>query len=277
MPDGSFTLVFRYTPVGGNPDGSEDVYVPARASVACPELGFNATTDILFYPSGVVPVESWESIKCTLAFQGTLGNEPGAVIGRVFTAGELLFNEEWDNGLYGNHAWEFSADDINIDNGTSTKTVTDGHLVMECIRNADSTKARFNDFWIDFTTNGSDGLVITPNTYLQFMINEMSTTSPDPALASHTVIFSFNDQRMLQFSDEGPFLEGNENTISLKFVPGQIVNTNLFMWFQSQGIQIPDPFYLKDICVLQQVYNSTGEYHLRMDMDAIRLIELSDE
>ena len=82
---------------------------------------------------------------------------------------------------------------------------------------------------------------------------------------------------MLQYSDEGPFLAGNNTTVYLGFVPGQIISDNIIALFQKQGIPIPDPLYLIDIGMLQQVYESPGDYHLRMDVDAIRVVDLQIE
>ncbi|BBO73021.1 hypothetical protein DSCW_04380 [Desulfosarcina widdelii] len=272
MSAGTFTLVFRYTPAGGSPDGSDDIFVPASQQADCTELLFNDSMDLWFYPSDEIPIECLDSVKCTLAFQGTLGNETGAVVGKVFTPGTILFNEEWDQGLTDSHPWESTPDSQNEDNGTSTKTVADGRLTMELVRNADFETARVNDLWMDFTVNGSEGLLIPEGTDLQFIIEEMSTTSSDSPVANHIMGLNFNEGLMLQYSDQGPYLYWNDTTLYLQFTPGQIIADNIHSLFQNAGISIPDPLYLEDISLLQQVHDSAGAYQLFMEVDAIRLV-----
>lgn len=281
MQDGTLTLTFRYTPAGGNADGSDDIFVPADEFISLTELLYNDSVDVLFYPSENIPIESWESVTCTLAFLGTLGNEPGVVAGQVFTPGELLFNEEWDNGLTGNYSWESTPDTQNWDNGLSVTEIVDGRLVLENFRYADDDRARVNELWVDFTSDGSEGILISSSTYIQFIINEMSTTSTDTANGHHIMLLTFNDGLRLQVSDQGPYLiywwpseALNDTTARLSFTPQYIISNNIYAIFQSLGIQIPDQLYLKKLDFVQQIYNdSPGEYHMRMEVDAIRLIE----
>ena len=277
MQDGTLTLIFRYTPAGGNPDGSDDIFVPADQFVSLAELLHNDSFSAFFYPSKNIPIESWESVTCTLAFLGTLGSEPGAVVGQVFTAGNILFNEEWNNGLTGNYPWAGSPADRNVDNGQSIKSVADGRLFMENIRNSDDQRAGVNDLWVDFTADGSKGILISSATWLQFIINAMSTTCTGTISAGHIMSLAFSGGLMIQYSDQGPFLAWNNTTVYLKFTPGQIIWDNIHNLFLRQGIHVPDPLYLKDITFLQQVYESPGEYRLRMEADALRLIDLQPE
>jgi len=47
------------------------------------------------------PADNIKPDRYIVVFRGRLGNENGAVIGKV----NASWNEEWDNGLHGNHAW----------------------------------------------------------------------------------------------------------------------------------------------------------------------------
>ena len=108
MKNGWFTLTYRYTPTGKPSDGSQDIFGQSSvcsSDLPCNELKFQDETSIDFVLPTPIPRENYDSVKFTLAFKGTLGNEEGAVIGRFFTPGEIKFNEEWDNGLTGNHTW----------------------------------------------------------------------------------------------------------------------------------------------------------------------------
>ena len=127
LSDGVFSLVFRYTPEGGDPDGSDDIFVPAAQQYACPGLAYDDTIELDFSPSEEIPLDRWDSLTCTLAFQGTLGHETGAVVGKVFSPGSMLLNETWDNGIDGTNNWQYGGND----DAWATKQVVDGHLIME--------------------------------------------------------------------------------------------------------------------------------------------------
>lgn len=83
LSDGHFALVVRYTPDGGNPDGSDDIFIPANDIAESGVLAYNQEADYHFELTESIPEENLDSAKCILAFKGKLGNEENAVIGKI--------------------------------------------------------------------------------------------------------------------------------------------------------------------------------------------------
>ncbi len=280
MRDGVLSLVLRYRPEGAGEDGSEDVFVPAIRPLGVSELAFNETTEVVFDFSGLkpLPIEQWDTVQATLTFCGTLGNEAGAVVGKVFTPGRVLFNEEWDKGLFGNYDWQSSADVQNVDNGTTVRTIENGILIMENLRYASSIEDRTNDLCVELADGESNGVPIGPGAEVQFIIDEMTTAPVDPYGAYHFVEFFFNDKLALQYSTDRSFIQNHKvTTLYRLFEPGGIISENIHDLFASNGIAVPDPLYLNRIVFLQQMYNVSGEYRMELAADAIRIVDQNAE
>ncbi|MCX5908720.1 MAG: hypothetical protein NTY64_16470 [Deltaproteobacteria bacterium] len=147
--EGRFALVYRYTPEGGNPDDSNDILGQAWASqdsIYHPIKGLLSGKEdefMFLIPQGAIPLQNLGSAWFTLTFRGELGNEDGAVIGKVFSPGEVKFNEEWDNGLLGNHTWAHNGlngpDSNGPRIGESLNLVEGGVLIKENVRYAGRT------------------------------------------------------------------------------------------------------------------------------------------
>ncbi len=273
MSEGHFFLLFRYTPVGGNPDGSDDIFIRSPLTPPCDGLAYNESVEFSFTASEITPIESWDSVTCTLVFHGTLGNETNAVVGKVFTPGKILFGEEWDKGIDGNNNWQDSGD---IDRW-STEKIVDGHLIMESTRYPEPDEdGRLNELYVDFTADGSDGLLITPTTYLQFIIPEMSSAVTYDNWANHALVLYFNNGFKIEYSGDGLLFDWTDPDllIPLVFDVNEIVTDNIFDRFESEDIEISDPLYLEVIQLMQAAYyESTIDYLFKMDVDAIRLID----
>ncbi|MFV9646015.1 MAG: hypothetical protein ACNYWU_09350, partial [Desulfobacterales bacterium] len=287
MSDGHFSVVCRYTPTGGNPDGSEDIFVRSY-EVASGVLQYGGEgVDVQFNLPVPVPIENYESVECILTFRGTLGNESGAVIGKSFTPGQVKFNEEWDNGLEGNHPWTHTTPDQNPDNGSTSNVVENGILIKDNIRFIDHDTPRFNSSYLDLVdSDNPNGLLITPNTYLQFKIDDLSINAQPPAPEGFTnawqcLVLRFNDGRRLQFTQEGQGLYWGTSTAYYSFNLGSIIVTDIYTLFQNYGIAIPEPFYLESIRLTQQLGSlaepSTVEHCQYMEIDFIRIIEKHEE
>jgi hypothetical protein len=292
IQDGEFTVAYRYTPPGGSPDGSQDIWGKAPV-VPSGTLVFNGQEKVIdFWLPDLIPVESHNSIKFTLAFKGTLGNEEGAVIGKALTLGEVKFAEEWDNGLMGNHNWghvEFNVFGWNTDNnGSTSNTLVGDTLIKENIRYVGHRTARVNESFLDYDYNNGQfrdilPILITPDTYLQFKIDAMSINQIPPAPPGYTnhwqaLILHFNNGSSLQYFQEGQGLYTGSNTAYLTFPLGLIVVDNIYDMFKGAGITIPDgPLYLEGISFLQQLFPidepSTVQHHQHMEIDSIRIIE----
>jgi len=273
LSNGTFSLVFRYTPTGGNPDGSDDIFIPAEQNAFCHLLPYQTTMEAVFSASLPIPVDYWNSVTATLVFQGTLGQEPGAVVGRVFHPGEILFSEDWDQGITGTHNWYSASESNNPANGWSTKTCADGRLIMQNFRSASYDTVRYNDLQLNLTADGSDGLLITPTTHLQFYIPEMITATTDEREFTHALMLVFKGGWVIQYTGDDHLSYWSNKTVYLHFNKDRINVDNIRARFQSAGFYVPDPLYLQYIILLQQVYESEGQYHFYMDVDGFRLID----
>lgn len=292
MANGQFTLTYSYRPTGGKSDGSEDIWGQAPVVLSGTLVYDGEERVIDFWLPTPIPRENYNSAKFALAFKGTLGNEVGAVIGKALTLGEIKFEEEWDNGLNGNHNWAHTGlnySNDNPDNGISSNRTEGDTLIKENIRFAGYQTARVNESFMGHDyLNGNDQFIdilpirITPDTHIQFKIDEMWINQIPPAPPGYTnhwqaLLLRFNNNLIIEYSvnqgvDLGP------TSASYSFDPNFITVDNIYRLFQNAGITIPEgDFYLKNIDFLQQLWFldevSNVEYHQHMKIDSIRIIE----
>jgi hypothetical protein len=299
MRDGHFALTYRYTPKGGSSDGSNDIFGEGWASFnspvfPCTELKYREdelTIDFIIYPFPI-PIESYSSVRFTLAFRGTLGREEGvAVIGKCFTLGEIKFNEEWDRGLTGNHSWahtDFNFSNQNPQNGQSLNFIKGDVLVKDNIRYAGYRSNRINESFVDDQVDNGRfrdilPILITPNTYIEFKIDAMSINQPPPSSPGTTshwqyLLFRFNNGLSIQYSQVGQAVYIGPKTVYFSFDLGLIIVDNIYKAFQGAGIVIPNgPLYLTGIGFVQHLFiidaPSTVEHHQHMEVDFIRIVE----
>jgi hypothetical protein len=297
MTNGQFTLTYSYRPAGGNPDGSEDIWAQAPVvSSGTLEYGGDdqhpvEDTVVDFLLPTPIPKNTYDSAKFTLAFQGTLGKEVGAVIGESIPLGEIKFEEEWDNGLTGNHTWghtglNYSND--NPDNGITSNRIEGDYLIKDNIRFAGHRTARANESFVGHDyLHGNDQFIdilpikITPDTYIQFKIDEMWINERTPAPPGYTndwqhLVLRFNNNLFIQYS-AGQGVNMGPTAASYDFDPNLIIVDNIFELFRDAGITIPaGDLYLKTIGFAQQLYFDAApgvEYQQRMNIDSIRIVE----
>ena len=275
MTNGNFSLVVRYTPADGNANGSDDEFYQTY-DVESGEIQYNDERNkVSFYLKEDLSKVKYEtgSFKCMLVFKGELGKEKNAVIGKSFTLGEIKFNEEWTSGMDGeNHPkWTWS------------------HMLPEDnpdIRYVEFDNARVNKSYINLTSNLEfpNGILITPETYLQFKIDESSINvqppaPPDKTSAWQILHLKFNNGLHLQYYSEGQGVDFPEidKEAFYTFTLGNIVIDNIHTLFQYYGLEIPDPFYLESINFDQTLWYldepSTEEHRQHMEVDCIRIIE----
>jgi hypothetical protein len=290
--EGLFALVCRYTPAGGKDDGSEDIFVASDAYFCqegnCDEIqyGDEVTVDFSFPMEeenriGMQIVKSAEkSVKCMLVFKGKLGQEESAVIGKYFTFGQdqVKFNEEWDNGFTGNHPW-FNSYTINPNNGTSSNIVENGILSMDNTRFLGYKSGRYNESYLDFDNpENPSGMLISPDSYLEFKIDDMSIDASNPDVHWQALTLVFNDEILIQFSQEG---QNNYNDYAFRFNPGENTVVNIYSLFEAYGIEIPNQLHLTFIGLIQQFYDVENPPGIRenqhMEVDNIRIIEEKHE
>ena len=300
MKNGWFTLSYHYTPTEGAADGSEDKY--GQTSVCsseqpCEQLKYQDEKSFDFILPALIPKETYDSVKFTLAFKGTLENkdgtsrEDGAVIGKYFTPGEIKFYEEWDNGLSGNHSWahlDFGTAQAYPGHGITSNTIEGDTLIKENIRYAGFTNPSANGSFVGidpYYPGYHDNLpiLITANTSLQFKIDKMSMNYIPSSPTGKTALYQglwlfFNNGLVLQLSRDGQFVDYSPTTAMWTFELGLIFVDNIYKMFLDAGITIPPgDLYLEKIDFIQQLFEladpSTVDYRQRMEVDFIRIIE----
>jgi hypothetical protein len=305
MENGYFVLTYQYRPTDGPPDGSKDKFGIAwyntdTSFAPCTKLesGKDMTIDFIIDPT--IPIANYNSVKFTLAYRGTLGNEKanvdgtgGAVIGKVFTPGEIKFGEEWDNGLNGNHNWahtDFSTSQ-DYQHGTSSNIIEGDTLIKENIRFAGYKNAKANGSFIGVEPlyPGHEDvfpILITPKTSLQFKIDKMSINHIPPAPPGYTnhyqgLYLYFNNGLVLQLTQDGQGVLLTPTTATWTFDLGLIFVNNIYQMFRDAGITIPEPLYLYKISFSQQLFElqdpSTVEHHQHMEIDFISIVEEKED
>ena len=288
MSNGEFALTYQYTPPGGSSDGSNDIFRPAwavdgSAFAPCIELRGQQEMVIDFRMDSPLSRNDYEALKFTLAYKGNLGNETGAVIGKTFNPGRVIFEEEWDKPLPGNYVWAhtgFNWDSFNPGAGSSVNQIVGDYLTKENTRTAGSQLARVNESFLGYGSfPGPFPLPITPNTYLMYRIDEMSMNPL--GVGYQIMLLSFTDKLTLQISQEGQMVYWNPTTAYYTFNPGDIVVDNIYESFQRAGVPIPPLFQINFLGFDQRLNvlaNPASADHVqRMNVDFIRIVEANVE
>jgi hypothetical protein len=205
--------------------------------------------------------------------------------------GEIKFEEEWDNGLNGNHNWAHTNITLfgqNPDNGTTSNILEGDTLIKDNIRYAGNWTARVNESYVGYDTLDNQFLDIlpipvTPDTYVQFKIDEMWINQKTPAPPGYTsdwqyLWLSFNNGLSIEFATEGQGAYLGPECAHYTFEPNLIIVKNIYKLFEGRGITIPSgDLYLRNIAFVQQLSSlddpSTVEHHQHMKIDSIRIIE----
>ena len=306
MMNGNFMLTYRYTPKGKAKDGSEDLFGRAWALngdlfVPCVELKYyekaQDAMEVYFQMIPTLSREEYDSIQFMLAFQGTLGKEVGAVIGKYFTPGEVPFYEEWDKGLPGKHAWGHEGLNLfmgNPANGYSSNTIMGDTLIKDSVRYANLGQSRTNYSWVGvFCCNHEQfkdifPIPVTRNTSLMFKIDQMwvNPVPPFPGEANHWqgIWLHFSNGYALQFTQPGQGVYEGDKTGIYSFTLGYNILGNIYDLFEGAGIGIPEgPFYLESVSLVQVLFSLGGklpweiEYQQHMEVDFIQIIEAQEQ
>jgi hypothetical protein len=270
MLDGNFFLLIHYK------KENADVFVRADHTPYIGELAYQDSIALSFKFTTVEPifVEEWKDVTFTLAFQGTMGNEIDAVVGKVFKPEvKDLFIENWENGI-DKDKWQNTGDD----DDDSTQTAIDGHLIMESTQSSNHDGvSRINSLVKDFTSDGSDGILITQTTYFQFNIPIMESFFGDhPEWANHALLLHFNDDTVIEYSGDGRLHNWTSSDLLIPHVfdPAERITDNIHERFEIGGHPIPDPLYLKSIQFMQLAsFDTLNDYYFYMDVDDIRLFD----
>lgn len=284
LTEGAF--IITYSPNGTLPDGSLDVTQTVTSTVS-DAVPFEGSTDIdlwLDQPIHIADIETLHNATCSIAFKGILGHEPDAVVGKVFNLATVLhLNEEWHT-LAGDYPWVHTTADDNPDNGTTSNVVIDGVLVKDNVRFADGDtddeSARYNSTSIDLMdTDNPSGILITPKTYIQYKVDDISIINKPEAPEGYTNDYQglwlfFNNGLIIQLSYDS-FVKWHENTAYWMFYPGYRMLDNIHGILQYYNLEIPDPLYLESINITQQLLNSSDsplDAKQHMEVDFFRVI-----
>jgi hypothetical protein len=287
MRNGTFSVACSYETAAG-----QEEFLSAQDHPVAELLhGSEMEHEFVFEGGKSLPINRFGSMKCMLVFKGDLGNEMqgtddqgretsfGAVVGKSIALSK--FNEPWDRTLTGNHPWSHTESGTQPANGETYNRI--GSLIKDNKRWAGHSTPRVNESYILFKNAESpDGLYISPNTRLEFKIDNLSINAIPPAPPGMTTNLQalqlhFNQGRHFQFSQVGQFMYYNDTTVYATFPLGVPVELGIFELFWAAGIEVPQPLYLHHINFIQQLWvleqPSTQEHHQHMKVDYIRIVE----
>jgi hypothetical protein len=208
------------------------------------------------------------------------------------------FIEEWDNGLTGNHPWIHNAYIPGPDFGYVTNAIEaidengDGVLYKDSVRYVAKENNTLNESVFNFhdTPPFKPGLPITPETYVEFRIDDLTINELPPAPAGYTTgwqYFSMNFNSgpgteiiSVQFSKNGHWAPSDLSigTNIYYFVSlGEDSSFNIYSIFQESGLEVPEPLFLVQVVFNQTLWYlsepSTVQHHQHMEVDYIRVLD----
>ncbi|NTU42099.1 MAG: hypothetical protein HGA78_03415, partial [Nitrospirales bacterium] len=207
----------------------------------------------------------------------------GAVIGKVFKGGKILFNEEWDKGLTGNYQWCHGMNEP--DSANIINFLYEDDLIKDNNRPSDYLDAHVNQTLLSakLTQCNADNTLpiqITRDTHLQFKIDAMTITNP-PVLADgssahyQTLWLGFSGGISLQLSLPGQFV-AYPYTGYFIFTPGSLMRGNIYDLLRQAGLTITEPLTLRSIDIAQQLFSHpepSGDCNQHMEMDFLRIVD----
>lgn len=322
ISDGYFGLSYEYTKTDGTKGYGKAPYVVGMNNLGVVSLPYgknddgsdNAVEDLTItfgslLPAGITTAE-YESAKFTLAYFGDLGAEKalppsgngqivvsGAVIGKVFKAGKILFNEEWDNGLTGNHPWYQSRWDCDTcwhpyvptpDKGVIENTISNGYLQKDnniytypfpdstaMIQQSNITLLSSNDA----EHNDVLPLSITKDTYMLLRFGE---TSQNQLLDFdfQALFLTFNNGYEIQLATAADYLWQWHDCLYFALPAGTFGFANIHKMFtEDYGIAVTDELKLTKIYFQQSMVYDTvpPAYTQQMLVDHIRFVNAKPE
>jgi len=281
LVSGNFSISCRYTPEGKNPDGSDDKFAQSwTREFDSLNLGYNEEIQRVLL-TFADPIPKRASIKkITLAFCGQLGVENQSVIGTVLDTdkdnhkfGTILMAEEWDNTPAGDNQWTHA--NAEAEQGKCSSIVQNGLLAKTNIRYAGYKTDQWNvSKYIPLSP-----ILITPDSYIQFKVNEMFENS-DSIEASQYIDLKFTNGTGLFFTRDGGTLFPRPGTGYYKFDLGFMIIDNICDLLKNVSIAVPEPpeeLYLKEASFIQMMWPADSvsevQYEQHMTSDFIQVIE----
>ncbi|MBI5591265.1 MAG: hypothetical protein HY881_12360 [Deltaproteobacteria bacterium] len=254
-------------------------------------LSYDSETLVYFWinqPINTADLEIFNKADFTIVYQGVLGSEDNAVIGKVFKQNTALYIDEDWYSLEGNYQWihTMPGDVQNPDNGDTINKALNNVLIKENVRYVDADgsaeKARFNETLLNLKDAGNpNGIPITKNTYIQYKIDDMSIVNKPEASVGHTndfqgVWLSFNNGLQIQMYYDSGVTTGSPNMAYWTFSLGNMMIDNIYKIFKDSNIVIPEPLYLESIDFWQQLLPSPDsplEAKQHMEVDYFRIMD----
>lgn len=237
--------------------------------------------EFVVYLSEPIPIDTAEA-QIFVVFRGMLGLESGGIgVGFKEVIG-TLFDEEWDNGLAGNHSWQHLVEGHENGSGTSSNIVSDGVLWKSNLRYVGKDDTCYNESYLSLKNDTNpEGILIRPDTFVHFRIPRMDINQIPPALPGETTNWQafnlmFNNGYNIQFSRPGQLMDYGPKTAHYYFEPSYMIVENIYDLFRGAGVAISEPLYLEVIDLIQQLLDleepSTIAHHQEMEMDYVRII-----
>jgi len=237
--------------------------------------------EFVVYLSEPVPIETVE-VKAFLVFKGKLGLENGGIGVGFKEVITTLVNEEWDNGLSGNHSWQHMSGGHEYGAGAATNSVSNDILFKSNLRYFGQDGACYNESYLSLVdASNPHGIRVRPDTFLHFRIPRMDIEGVLPEGPEETADWQalnllFSNDCRIQFSRPGQIMYYSPTTAHYYFNPSLTVVGNVYDFFQEASISISEPLYLEAIDFIQQLFDleepSTIEHRQQMEVDFIRII-----
>jgi hypothetical protein len=264
--------------------------------------GGEATIELYFNLLGqTISIEDMRNpeaeIDCTLVFKGTLGAESDTAVipamltlrntgGTPYLDQSIQFNEEWDAGLTGTHDWIHTAPDDpdNYQNGLTVNGIIDevlpnglvhNYLRKQNIREGAFRTPRYNQSLLG---DSSTPIRITPNTWLEFKIDEMSLANAS-IFEHQAMILHFNNGLKIQLTQANQGMYYSDTTATWNFSSEIDYRLNICNLLEAApyNLLIPEPLLLEEIDFIQQIFQDTSppgiDYIQQMKVDYIRIVE----
>ncbi len=239
------------------------------------------SAEFVLYLSDPIPIDTTDA-QVFLVFKGKLGLESGGIGVGFKEVISTLVNEEWDNGLAGNHSWQHMSGGHEYGAGAATNSVSNDILFKSNLRYVGQDGACYNESYLSLVDGANpQGILVKPDTFIHFSIPRMDINEIPPAPPEETTNWQalnlmFNNGYRVQFSRPGQLMDYGPKTAHYYFAPSFMIVENIYDLFQGAGISISEPLYLEAIDFIQQLFDleepSAIAHRQQMEVDFIRII-----
>lgn len=280
---GTFSFTYSYKDSNGATVTKSSDTIPSGTLLYGEEMQY-----AIMMPWGdEIPVGATD-IAYTLVYRGALGATEKVAIREAMNIRQPVWEEHWNNGLKGNHPWQYSGVDLPVDGaiGSVDNVVAGGFLEKTNIRLKGVQESQVNEAILTLPAP----VTVSENAEIFIKLDEMSISpvlSPQPDCtynhfelpAAQKVRFKFmlGDGSITSFHYT---LEGHNDFGSyITLNPGQPVFTNIYgmLQYMNGGQPVPKPVKLVEVVVRQQLYGLCEDVFSdqvqSMTVDYMRIID----